>query len=94
MSSPDPSKITRQLTERRAGEAVPPADLQHLAEAVIKAHGFAERERVLTGYLVLYGGLMAAEQQTEPWARKLAALWDEALDEYKTLYPRNWGDLD
>jgi len=93
VSSPDPLNPGTFLSSSPTRQDVPEADIRQLAEAVVNAHGFAKSERLLTGYLVLYAGLLVAQERQEPWAKKLAALWDEALNEYKTLYPRNWGDL-
>lgn len=93
MSSFKPTTLDRLLRGPLA-DSIPEVELLALAEAVTKAHRFAELDRVLTGYLIIYAGHMVAEQQAHPWSRRLAALWDEALDEYKLLYPRNWGSLD
>lgn len=98
MSSPNPLKLVTldgwiSGTSQDAA-AVPEAEIHELAAAVVKAHNFAAEDRVLTGYLVLYAGLLVAREQSKPWARHSLILWQQALDEYKTRYPRNWGELD
>lgn len=95
MPSSDPSEFFGRLSAESQGASVIPApELQLLAEAVTNAHRLAREERVLTGYLVLYGGWLTSQQRSDPWAAGAVRLWRRALEEYKARYPRNWGDLD
>lgn len=95
MEPPDPLVLARWLTGETPSEAaIPDAELTKLAQATVRAHGFAAEERYLTGYLTLYSGLIVATERGEPWAAHVAPLWAQALAEFKTRYPRNWGNQD
>jgi hypothetical protein len=75
-------------------DPIPREEVLRLGSAVLRAEDYASDDRVLTGYLILYAGRMAAEQETLSWSGRFAVLWNEALEAYKLRYPRNWGVLD
>lgn len=74
--------------------SVPADEIQRLAAAVVKADEAATAGRILTGYLIIYQGCIQAEGSREKWGPAAATLWRQALEEYKTAHPSNWGELD
>jgi hypothetical protein len=75
-------------------KTIPADELQRLSAAVVRAHELAQSGRILTGYLHIYQGLAQADGRTDEWAPAAMKLWRQALDEYKTAHPSNWGELD
>jgi len=69
-----------------------PDHLSVLANAASRAFEEGDAGHVLTGYLILYKGLLNAEADPDPDIQELRERWEEALREYKTRFPRNWDD--
>ena len=73
---------------------IPRQELRRLAETCDRAYTFAAEGRLLSGCLAIYSGLTVARERGEDWAPAAVVLWEQALNEYKTRYPRNWAEFD